>query len=1110
MKVMEADTHQKPETKPETRQESKPEPKPENAFTQSIDISFSKEDLLEAFSVSQAALEIKGDKGPVSISNEQIKKGDLILDTYEVCSDAVHGGMGSVWCVHHKGWDVDLAMKRPQPGFFAEGSKKRKTDFILECENWINLGLHPNIVSCYYVREIGGVPTIFSEWMDGGSLKDCIRSGSLYKGTEEEVQERILDLAIQAARGLSYSHDNGLIHQDVKPGNLLVKKDWELKAADFGLAKASSQLEDTEDGMLHPTGYTPEYCPKEQADGAPPETWMDVYAWALTVLEMYAGRRLWDTGREAGENWETYTGLCRFRLPQEMNDLLAACVKGRVNAFTGILPRLMDIYALIAKSSYPRPASREAPDTAGSLNNRALSFLDLGKREQAEALWGEALRKDPLHAQARFNRELSLVRSGKKMDFQGIEELGKYPETAGEYKAAMIREFGGEKAQSPFLDDAHEHKCFDGDARAAVLQGNTIWFGMRYHYSPLLMQFPIGADEAIYIDRLPSIREKKDIVWHIALHPDVRTAAFWIGEHTVCLYDIAKKQITAQTELPEELKPEHEDPPDTETVFFKFSSDGRFLLLGNVQAYKKRSLVLDADTLRVVEDLPCGLPGAFSSCLILGNPEKENDAAKDWRSHPALTGFDPHVIAIDPEQNVLYEERYTDYGHRFFVKDFSSGKVQFTVDGGCLNDPFAHWKYLLGEDGRSIVAWRGGPDVTHWIEAELPLPASGADAASWQLSRLRSFDESTEDAERIRALQMRFSLLMEQKDYAGAIGVHENLQEIPAYPMSDEAGRNEEALRKVAKIKGIRTIRALGETEDVPAGIRAQLKEERPSFLPDYVTRFCRRGDRYYAFNFMLDCEVYDPDGRLLTKPIRRRSPKQEPDDYHCPQFCDLDATGQYLLYALKAGEDPYGKKQTFGIYLRDLHAVQKISLFRPKDTLTQMQPKREHCFLPDGTIVESWDFGYLRYAANGHTLLQKISVTCEGSGMSGEFVEKETSIELENEKRWIVCQNTAYYTEINDTGCYYSIFDAEEGTLLYHWYSRSRNLYCLLPGGRFVCTWGRKGISVRDLYTGEETEADKYTPGGGFYALPDSRMLYLIQEDGKACAYEMEFVYEA
>ena len=189
-----------------------------------------------------------------SITNEEIVRGTKILDTYEVISDAVRGGMGSVWKVRHGGWNTDLAMKRPQPRFFSEGSEKRKENFVRECEAWINLGLHPNIVSCYYVREISGVPTIFSEWMENGSLKNRIEDGSLYEVSEEQkrtvgdreriIQARLLDIAIQFARGLHYAHESRdhLIHQDVKPDNLLLTMTWEAKVADFGLARARTQL----------------------------------------------------------------------------------------------------------------------------------------------------------------------------------------------------------------------------------------------------------------------------------------------------------------------------------------------------------------------------------------------------------------------------------------------------------------------------------------------------------------------------------------------------------------------------------------------------------------------------------------------------------------------------------------------------------------------------------------------------------------------------------------------------------------------------------------------------------------------------------------------------
>ena len=173
--------------------------------TISISNTVSKADSDEEVSLLRASMadasgQVKGGIESAPISNERIQKNDPLLGTYTVTSDAIHGGMGSVWRVRHRYRNVDLAMKRPQPVFFAEAGEESKEEFIAECERWINLGLHPNIVSCYYVREIGGVPTIFSEWMDGGSLKDCIRNESLYAGSLAAVQERILDIAIRAAR----------------------------------------------------------------------------------------------------------------------------------------------------------------------------------------------------------------------------------------------------------------------------------------------------------------------------------------------------------------------------------------------------------------------------------------------------------------------------------------------------------------------------------------------------------------------------------------------------------------------------------------------------------------------------------------------------------------------------------------------------------------------------------------------------------------------------------------------------------------------------------------------------------------------------------------------
>ncbi len=365
------------------------------------------------------------------------EQGSMLLDTYRIESNPMHGGMGSVWRVRHTGWNVDLAMKRPKPEYFA--SEDSKQGFIDECKNWIDLGLYPNIVSCYYVREIDGIPAIFSEWMENGDLEHHIQKGTLYDGTEEELQARLLDIAIQYARGLHYAHEQGLIHQDVKPANLLLTNDWQAKAADFGLANARAQLTVLEGDPTQQDagqslnaaagGYTPAYCSMEQMDGKTLTRRTDIYSWAVSVMEMYIGARPWQNGVVAGAGCRDYMQApdCRVKMPEELQELLAKCMEinadDRPHDFAAVEEELKHIYRETLGRGYPRPEPKAAADTAESLNNMALSWLDLGQESRATECWRQAAQKDGRCVPAVYNLALYQYRTGGTDDIGAVSAV---------------------------------------------------------------------------------------------------------------------------------------------------------------------------------------------------------------------------------------------------------------------------------------------------------------------------------------------------------------------------------------------------------------------------------------------------------------------------------------------------------------------------------------------------------------------------------------------------------------------------------------------------------------------------------------------------------------
>ena len=323
---------------------------------------------------------------------EEWQKDQVLLDTYQVIGKLGQGGMGRVYRVHHKDWNMDLAVKQPLASIFTK--PKGKADFIREAETWVDLGLHPHITSCFYVRTIQDIPLIFVEYMDGGSLEHWIqRKGhDLYAGTQDEILQRILDIAIQFAWGLAYAHDCSLVHQDVKPLNVLMTSDGVVKVTDFGLAKARAKAGETIHatvgrGLVSGSMHTVAYRSPEQARGDPLDHTTDIWSWGVSVLEMFTGGISWQDGQAILISLESYFKYPDDnnipRMPTSLGDLLRQCFQkapdDRPKDMLEITKGLVEIYHEEIGQDYPR----EKPDVtelrADSLNNKALTMLDLGQ-----------------------------------------------------------------------------------------------------------------------------------------------------------------------------------------------------------------------------------------------------------------------------------------------------------------------------------------------------------------------------------------------------------------------------------------------------------------------------------------------------------------------------------------------------------------------------------------------------------------------------------------------------------------------------------------------------------------------------------------------------------
>lgn len=277
------------------------------------------------------------------------QKGTRLGSRYELTGRIAVGGMGEVWRGKDTVLDREVAAKimkeeyRTEPGFLAR--------FKSEARSMGSVS-HPGIAAVYDYGEEDGAPYLVMEYVPGEALSTILeRNGGLPEGDA-------LEIVAQAAEALDAAHNAGVVHRDIKPGNLLITPDFKVKITDFGIARVADQAPLTKTGQVMGTA---QYLAPEQATGKGSRPQSDLYSLGVILYEALAGVRPF-TGESQVEIAIAQVNRKHPPLPQSVSEPVR---------------RLVD--ATLSKKPEGRPESGKALATAA----RALIAGDVAAAEAA-------------------------------------------------------------------------------------------------------------------------------------------------------------------------------------------------------------------------------------------------------------------------------------------------------------------------------------------------------------------------------------------------------------------------------------------------------------------------------------------------------------------------------------------------------------------------------------------------------------------------------------------------------------------------------------------------------------------------------------------------------
>jgi serine/threonine-protein kinase len=208
----------------------------------------------------------------------------LLGGRYELDGVVGRGGMAEVYRARDLRLDRTVAVKTLRADLARDQTFQAR--FKREAQSAASLN-HPSIVAVYDTGEDNSgsapVPFIVMEYVDGRTIRDLLRDD------RRLLPERALEITDGVLRALDYSHRNGIVHRDIKPGNVMLNRQGEIKVMDFGIARATSDAQATMTQTAQVIG-TAQYLSPEQARGERVDARSDLYSVGCLLYELLTGR----------------------------------------------------------------------------------------------------------------------------------------------------------------------------------------------------------------------------------------------------------------------------------------------------------------------------------------------------------------------------------------------------------------------------------------------------------------------------------------------------------------------------------------------------------------------------------------------------------------------------------------------------------------------------------------------------------------------------------------------------------------------------------------------------------------------------------------------------